>query len=69
VVLLFVFVSAGLVVPAWFVGVLIAVWVAMAVVAIRKRADERYLVLAPIVAVALLIAAVSAGELLLDWTA
>jgi hypothetical protein len=49
--------------------VLLAVWVGMAVVAIRRRADERYLVLAPIVAVGLLIGAVTVGEVALDWTA
>lgn len=69
VVLLVAFVSSGLVAPAWFVGLLVVVWVAMAVVAVRRRADERYLVAAPIVAFVLLIAAVSAGELVLDWTA
>jgi hypothetical protein len=67
--LLPIFLVTGLVVPAWFVGVLLAAWVLLAVAAVRKRADERYLVIAPIVAVVVLIIVVSIGENAFDWTA
>ena len=64
-----IFLVMGLVVPAWFVVVLLAMWVLMMITAILKRADERYLVIAPFVAVALLIVAISIGENAFDWTA
>jgi hypothetical protein len=64
-----IFLTMGLVVPAWFVVVLLALWVLMMIVAIRFRANERYLVVAPFVAVFLLIVIISIGENAFDWTA
>jgi hypothetical protein len=67
--LLLVFLTMGLVVPAWFVGVLLATWVVLVIAAIRMRANELYLLLAPIVAVVVMIIVISIGESAFDWTA
>lgn len=64
-----VFLTMGLLVPAWFVVVLLVVWVGMVAVAIARREHERYLVLAPLVALGLLAVAVTLGEVALGWTA
>jgi hypothetical protein len=64
-----IFLTMGLVVPAWFVVVLIALWFVMMGVAFAWRENERYLVVAPFVAVFLLIIAISVGENAFDWTA
>ena len=64
-----IFLTMGLVVPAWFVVVLLALWVLMMIVAIRLRERERYLVVAPFVAVFLLIVVIAIGENAFDWTA
>jgi hypothetical protein len=64
-----IFLTMGLIVPAWFVVVLVALWFLMMGVAIARREHERYLVVAPFVAVFLLIIAITIGEMALDWTA
>jgi len=67
--LLPVLLTMGLIVPAWFVVVLLATWVLLVFAAVWQRANELYLVLAPIVAVIVLIIVITIGENAFDWTA
>lgn len=70
VVLLPYYLASGLVAPLWAVIVLVAVWAALLVVAIRLWRTRPFLVpLVPVVAVAIWFAAISAGEAWLGWTA
>lgn len=62
--------ASGLVAPAWAVVALLAVWVALLVVAIRMLRQRPVLVpLVPLAAVVIWLAAVTAGDLWLGWTA
>lgn len=68
--LLPVFLVAGLVVPPLAVAGLLAVWVALLVVAVKWRNRRPGFVLAtPLIALVVLVAVVSLGEALLDWSA
>jgi len=69
----FPYAASGLLVPAWGIVVLYALWLGLAVGLVRLlRGDRRRPMLAPLVpvaAVAVWFAFVSAGEVLFDWTA
>ncbi len=70
VVLLPYYLASGLVAPLWAVIVLVAVWAALLVVALRLWKARPFLVpLVPIAAVAIWFAAIAAGETWLGWTA
>lgn len=64
------YLSSGLVTPLWGLIVLIMIWTALLVVAIRLWRTRPFLVpLVPVVAVAVWLGVVSAGEAWLGWTA
>ncbi|MFC7246635.1 hypothetical protein ACFQO7_29495 [Catellatospora aurea] len=64
------YLASGLVAPLWAVIVLVAVWAALLVLAIRWWRTRPLLVpLAPVVALAVWFAGISAGEAWLGWTA
>lgn len=69
----FPYAASGLLVPVWGIVVLYALWLGLAVVLVRLlRGDRRRPLLAPLVpvaAIAVWFAFVTAGEVLLDWTA
>ncbi|MEU8001430.1 hypothetical protein AB0B66_09750 [Catellatospora sp. NPDC049111] len=70
VVLLPYYLASGLVAPLWAVIVLVAVWAALGVLAIRWWRSRPFLVpLVPVIAVAVWFAGISAGEAWLGWTA
>jgi hypothetical protein len=66
----FPYAASGLVAPYWAVGVLLVLWLAMFVVTCRwfMPYPKRTLVM-PVVAFAVWIGLISAGGVLLDWTA
>lgn len=63
------FVASGLVVPGAVAVALVAVWVVLLALAIKRRSDERWVFATPFVAGALLVVVPTLGELLFDWTA
>jgi tryptophan-rich sensory protein len=64
------YISSGLLAPGWAVAVLLVVWVALLVVAIRLPRSGRPLsvLLIPIVAWLIWFGALTAGERFLGWT-
>lgn len=64
------FLVAGLVAPPLAVAGLVGAWVALLVLAVKWR-DERpgFVLATPLIALVLLVAVVSLGEALLDWSA
>lgn len=68
--LAFWYAATPLVAPAWAVAVLVLVWLALLVVAIRLLRRRPVLVpVVPLAAVVIWVAAVSAGDAWLGWTA
>ena len=69
----FPYAASGLVVPVWGIVVLYGLWLALAAVLVRLlRGPNRRPIVAPVVplvALAVWFAFVTAGEVLLDWTA
>ena len=69
----FPYAASGLLVPIWGIVVLYALWLALAVVLVRMLRGERrrplFAPLIPVAALAVWFAVVTAGEVLLDWTA
>ena len=63
----FFYISSGLIAPLWAVLVLIAIWIALAVGLIRRRATGARTLLVPTVAAAIWFVAISAGEMFLGW--
>jgi hypothetical protein len=62
--------ASGLVAPLWAVAVLLAIWVLVLIVGLRLRTRRPWLMLAaPVLDVVIWVAAISAGESFLDWTA
>jgi hypothetical protein len=60
---------SGLVAPLWAVGVLVAIWVALGVLLIRTRSNGPRDLWAPVLAAAIWLGAINAGDRLLDWSA
>ena len=70
VVVLYLYLVSGLVVPAWALGVLLAIWVGLLLLAIfLLRTRPAWTLLVPVGAVAIWFAVVSAGDAWLGWTA
>jgi hypothetical protein len=65
----FLVLTGGLIMPAWAVAVLGAVWVGLLVVMILKRRQRGWVFLMPLASVALWFAAAFLGDAFLDWTA
>ncbi len=63
------YLAVGLVVPGPVIPFFWAFWVLLAVLAVRHRDDPRWVLATPVVAVVVLIAAVSLGEAVFGWTA
>ena len=63
----FFYISSGLIAPLWAVLVLIAIWLTLAVVLIRRRDTGPRTLLIPVLAAAIWFVAISAGEMFLDW--
>jgi hypothetical protein len=62
--------STGLVAPLWAVGGLLVIWAVLLVVGLRLRTRRpAWMLLIPVVDVAVWVAVVSAGDRFLDWTA
>lgn len=62
--------ASGLVAPPWGLGVLAVVWGALLIALLRwKPAPRWWLLVIPVVAVALWFAMITAGEVWLGWTA
>jgi len=59
----------GLIMPAWAVAVLGAVWVGLLVVIVLKRRQPRWAFLMPLVSIMLWFAAAFLGDAYLKWTA
>ncbi len=66
--LLPVFLASGLVVPWWVIPLLLAVWAGVLAAMVRWR-TEPAVIAGPLVALSVLVAVVTAGEALFDWTA
>ena len=64
-----VFLTSGLVVPWYAMGGLLVLWVIAAVIAVKNRDNGRIVLAVPIVSFVILVAVVSLGGWLLDWTA
>jgi hypothetical protein len=62
-------VVGGLIMPAWAVSVLGAVWVGLLVVIVLKRRQAAWAFLMPLVSIGLWFAAAFLGDAFLDWTA
>ena len=60
---------SGLIMPAWAVGVLAALWVVTLVAAIGWRDRPGLVITVPIATFAIWLAAAWAGDRFLDWTA
>jgi hypothetical protein len=70
VVVLWFYVTSGLVAPWWAVALLVAAWVGMLVLSIRWATSRPYVVLAmPLAALVLWVVVMSAGGMLLGWSA
>lgn len=65
----FFYLSSGLVAPLWAVGVLLAIWVALAVVLFRIRTSGPKTLLVPVAAAAIWFLVLWLGDTFLDWTA
>ena len=66
----FLYAASGLVAPYWAVGVLLLVWLVMFVVTCRWfMPHPRRTLVMPVLAFALWFGAITAGSVLLDWTA
>jgi hypothetical protein len=65
------YLSSGLLAPGWAIAVLLVIWVALLVMAIRLLRARKPLsvLLIPIVAWLIWFGALTAGERFLDWTA
>jgi hypothetical protein len=62
--------ASGLIAPPWAVAALLVIWVLLLIVGLRLRARRPWWMLAvPVLAVAIWVAVVSAGETFLGWTA
>ena len=61
-------ISSGLLMPAWAIVALAAVWVVALVVAIRQRHRPLFVLLTPVVTFAIWYLAGWAGETFLGWT-
>ena len=64
-----VFLASGLVVPVLAVGALAVVWALVLLVMLAQRDRPAVVLAGPVVALAILVAVVSLGEWLFDWTA
>lgn len=65
-----VFLVSGLVMPGWAVAALLVIWAGLVVVGVRLARSGSYAVLAiPIVAAAIWLLALWLGDVFLDWTA
>lgn len=64
------YLASGLMAPLWAIGVLLLIWVVLFALACRwfRRHPYRVIIL-PVVAAAVWFGGMTAGELLLDWTA
>lgn len=70
VVVLWFYLTSGLVVPWWALALLCAAWVCMLVLSIRWATSRPYVVLAmPLIALALWLVVISVGAAMLGWTA
>jgi hypothetical protein len=65
----FPYLFAGLLAPLWAVGVLVLIWVALAVLLVRTRSQTPRDLWAPVLAAAIWLGAMSLGENLLNWSA
>ncbi|HEY7874636.1 MAG TPA: hypothetical protein VIG64_05895 [Actinomycetota bacterium] len=65
----FFYLLSGLLAPLWAVGVLVAAWIALSVLLIRTRSQGPRDLWAPVLAAALWLGAMAAGEHLLGWNA
>jgi len=64
------YLSSGLVAPLWAIGLLLLVWIALFVLAVRWfRARPWWVLVLPFVAAAVWFGTLSAGERFLGWTA
>ena len=63
----FFYISSGLIAPLWAVLVLIAIWIGLAVVLLRRRETGPATILIPVLAGATWFVAISLGEMFLDW--
>lgn len=63
----FFYISSGLIAPLWAVLLLIAIWLVLAVVLVRRRHTGARTLLIPVVAAATWFVAISAGEMFLGW--
>jgi hypothetical protein len=63
------YLSSGLMAPLWAVLLFVAIWVGLAILAVRCFRSRPLVVLAlPVLAIAFWWAGMSAGEAWLDWT-
>ena len=65
----FFYISSGLVAPLWGVLLLLAIWLALAVVLVRLRERGPVTLLVPVAAGAIWFFVLWIGQALLDWTA
>ena len=65
----FFYLLSGLVAPIWAVGVLVAIWIALGVLLVRTRSNGPRDLWAPVLAAAIWLGAINAGDRLLDWSA
>lgn len=65
----FPYLFSGLLAPLWAVGVLMVIWVALAVLLVRTRSEGPRDLWAPVLAAAIWLGAMSAGDALLGWSA
>ena len=65
----FPYLFSGLLAPLWAVGVLVLIWLGLSVLLVRTRSNGPRDLWAPVLAAALWLAAMSAGEGLLGWSA
>lgn len=65
----FFYLSSGLVAPLWAVALLLAIWVALAVVLFRMRTAGPKTLLVPLSAAAIWFLTLWLGQTFLNWTA
>lgn len=65
----FPYLFSGLLAPLWAVGILVAIWLALAVLLVRTRSNGPRDLWAPVLGAAVWLAVMGAGDNLLGWSA